>query len=85
MKQFKTETVKTHIENPYLRVYVNTSEDMNRLKTFMETLSSVDHVNITENRAGTREHLIIYPMKTYFIEEVKQDVETNLSTYFQHK
>lgn len=45
MEKYKTEIVKIHRENPYLKVYVNISEDMNKLKDFVESLPSVDHAN----------------------------------------
>lgn len=85
MKQFETEMVKIHPENPYLKVHVNVPEDMKKLRDFTESLSSVNHTNITENRAGTRKSLTVYPMKTYSIEEAKHDVDINLSNYFQSK
>ncbi|WP_289007427.1 hypothetical protein [uncultured Parabacteroides sp.] len=85
MKQFETEKIKIHPENPYLKVHVNIPEDMNRLRDFTESLTSVNHTNITENRAGTRDSLTVYPMKTFSIEEVKRDIDMNLSNYFQNK
>ena len=85
MEKYKTEIVKIHRENPYLKVYVNISEDMNKLKDFEESLPSVDHANKTMNMAGTRESLTVYPMKTYLIEDVQNDVEKNLNNYFSRK
>lgn len=85
MEKFKTEMVKIHPENPHLKVYVNISEDMNKLKAFVDSLSSVNHCNITMNQAGTRESLTVYPMQTFSIEEVKIDVDNNLLDYFQRK
>lgn len=85
MKQFETEMVKIHPENPYLKVHVNVQTNINELRDFTESLSSVDHANPATNRAGTRESLIVYPMRTYTIEEVKEDVDKNLSNYFQNK
>lgn len=85
MENFKTEIVKIHPENPYLKVHVNVTENISELKDFTESLPSVNHVNPTINRAGTRKSLIIYPMKTYSIEEVKKDIDKNLSNYFQYK
>ena len=76
MEKYKTEIVKIHRENPYLKVYVNISEDMNKLKDF---------ANKTMNMAGTRESLTVYPMKTYLIEDVQNDVEKNLNNYFSRK
>ena len=85
MEKFKTEMVKIHPENPHLKVYVNISEDMNKLKAFVDSLYSVNHCNITMNQAGTRESLTVYPMQTFSIEEVKIDVDNNLLDYFQRK
>ncbi len=85
MEKYKVEAVKIHPENPHLKVYVNVSEDMDKLKTFVDSLPSVTHCNKTLNQAGTRESLTVYPMKTYSIEEVQIDVEKNLSNYFLGK
>ncbi len=85
MENYKTEIVKIHPENSYLKIYVNLGENMDILRDFIESLSSVNHANITKNMAGTRESLTVYPMKTYSIEEVQLDVDKNLFNYFLNK
>lgn len=83
MKDYKVEIVNIHIENPYIKVYLNISDDMEQVRIHLEMLPLVNHCNITDNQAETRKSLVVYPMKTYSIEDVKTEVEWALARYFE--
>lgn len=79
MEKFKVETVKIHPENPYLKVYLNVDADFEAIASSLERLRSVNHANVTENQAKTRKSIVAYPMKTYRVDEVENEVGRWLS------
>lgn len=83
MEDFRTEIVRIHPENPYIKVYVSVIANMTTLQAFVNSLSVVNHANITLNQAGTRESLTVYPMKTCSVEEAEQEINRALSNYFR--
>ena len=82
MDRFKVELVSIHKENPYVKVYVNKEDNIEYIRSFLENLLSVVHAYRTLNRACTVESIVVYPMKTYPINEVIKDVEDNLLRYY---
>lgn len=82
MEDYKVEIVKIHPENPYVKVHLNVNADMKELSLLLCTLAGVHHVNITSSSVCMRESLIVYPMKTFSIEEVQTEVEGKLVSYF---
>lgn len=79
MENFKVEIVSIHPEHPYLKVYLNVDANFERTISSLEKIDSVDHANVAYNQAQTRKSIVVYPMKTFRIDEVENDVKKRLS------
>lgn len=79
MEKFKVETINIHPERPYLKVHLNVDEDFEMIASSIEKLLSINQANVTYNQANTRKSIVVYPMKTYHIDEAYNEVRRYLS------
>lgn len=61
----------------YLKVYLLSDKGIDSVKEMLDSLSSVSKVNI-----GNKRDLTVQPHPTYTVEEMQQEVERSLNTYF---
>ena len=75
----KVETVNIRPEHPYLKVHLDKDTDFETIASSLERLHSVNRANVTYNQAKTCKSIVVYPMETYRIDEVENDVRSWLS------
>ena len=82
-KNFDTE-IREVFNKKYLKVFIKDLSKLSEIKIILNSLDSVKNVNITESSSSNspNRNLTVYPKRVYSIDEVKNEVEKALNSYF---
>lgn len=83
-RYFDTE-VREVFGNKYLKVFVRDLDRIDKIRALLSNLTSVKSVNVTvsQSKSSPGSNLTVYPKKVYDIDEVKEQVEAYLISFFQ--
>lgn len=83
-RNFDTE-VREVFGNKYLKVFVSDLDRIEKIRALLSNLTSVRSVNVTlsQSKSSPGSNLTVYPKRVYDIDEVKEQVEAYLISFFQ--